>query len=90
MLALEDLHWADTASMAFLRLVGRRSASHRILLTVTYRDDELTRRHPFYHLLPALIRESDAIRIELAALSPQQIERSFRNATTSRRPTKPV
>ncbi len=67
-LILEDLHWSDPASLELLRFVSRKLDGIRALLVVTYRDDEMTRRLPLYRLLPALVRESGAHRIELRRL----------------------
>lgn len=50
-LLLDDLHWADPASLDLLRVLGRQLANLPLLLLVTYRADELTRRHPLYGLL---------------------------------------
>ncbi|HUG16917.1 MAG TPA: ATP-binding protein, partial [Thermomicrobiales bacterium] len=57
---LEDLHWADRASLDLLRFVARRIESTRILILATYRSDEITRHHPLFQLLPLLTRESGA------------------------------
>ena len=43
---LEDLHWADEATLDVLRLLCRRIATVRALVVATYRDDELDRSHP--------------------------------------------
>jgi DNA-binding CsgD family transcriptional regulator len=67
-LILEDLHWSDPASLELLRFVSRSLGGLRALLVVTYRDDEVTRQLPFYRLLPTLVRESGARRIELRRL----------------------
>ena len=40
-LLLEDLHWADPASLDLLRAVARQLADLPLLLLATYRDDEL-------------------------------------------------
>jgi DNA-binding CsgD family transcriptional regulator len=45
-LVLEDLHWADEATLDALRLLARRLDSVRALVVVTYRDDEIDRTHP--------------------------------------------
>ena len=45
-LVLEDLHWADEATLDVLRLLGRRVETLDALSVVTYRDDELDRAHP--------------------------------------------
>ena len=43
---LEDLHWADEATLDFVRYLARRIQRTRCLLVVTYRDDELGATHP--------------------------------------------
>jgi len=40
---LEDVHWADEATLDVLRLLGRRLDSVPALVIATYRDDELDR-----------------------------------------------
>jgi len=42
---VEDLHWADEATLDVVRLLGRRVSSTSGLVIVTYRDDELARDH---------------------------------------------
>jgi len=69
LLMLEDLHWADPASLELLRHISSRMHSSSILLLLTYRVDELTRANPFYQQLPALIRESHGLRLDLRGLS---------------------
>jgi hypothetical protein len=65
---LDDLHWADPASLDLLRSLARHLAGIPLLVIVTYRADELTRRHPLYQLLPLLVREARAERIDLRSL----------------------
>ena len=65
---LEDLHWADPASVELLRHVAPVLGQWPLLLLATYRADELTRQHPFYRQLPALVREADGTRIDLRRL----------------------
>jgi DNA-binding CsgD family transcriptional regulator/tetratricopeptide (TPR) repeat protein len=43
---LEDVHWADEATLDLLRFLGRRLDRTRTLLIATYRDDEVGRHHP--------------------------------------------
>ncbi|HET7037216.1 MAG TPA: AAA family ATPase [Thermomicrobiaceae bacterium] len=68
-LVLDDLHWADPASLDFLRVLARDLHHQPILLLATYRSDELTRRHPLHALLPLLVREAGAARLELQRLT---------------------
>ena len=46
LLVIEDLHWADEATLDVLRLLGRRIDQVPALVLATYRDDELERTHP--------------------------------------------
>lgn len=46
LIVLEDLHWADEATLDVLRLLGRRASSLNALVVGTYRDDGLDRDHP--------------------------------------------
>jgi DNA-binding CsgD family transcriptional regulator len=67
-LLLDDLHWADPASLDLLRFLARNLATLPLLLIATYRSDELTRRHPLYQILPLLVREAGAERLPVDAL----------------------
>jgi hypothetical protein len=69
-LLLDDLHWADPASLDLLRSLARHAAALPLLLVATYRADELTRGHPLYTLLPVLVREAAARRVPLRPLDP--------------------
>ena len=68
-LAIEDLHWADKATRAFLAFLARNLGAERLLVVATYRADELHRRHPVRPLLAELERLSLSARIELPALN---------------------
>ena len=70
--ALEDLHWADEATLDVLRLLGRRIESLPALVLATYRDDEIDRAHPLRIVLGELPSRS-AHRIALAPLSAQAV-----------------
>ena len=72
-LLLDDLHWADPASLDLLRAVGRTLGGAPLLLLATYRGDELTRRHPLYPLLPALVREARVARLDLRPLDDAEV-----------------
>ena len=57
-LVVEDVHWADEATLDVLRLLFGRLAGLPALVVVTYRDDELERTHPLRMLLGDLARAS--------------------------------
>jgi DNA-binding CsgD family transcriptional regulator len=69
LVVLEDLHWADPASIELLRSLGAAVAAQPILVLVTYRSDELTRTQPLYHQLPSLLRETGGRRLDLRPLA---------------------
>jgi DNA-binding CsgD family transcriptional regulator/tetratricopeptide (TPR) repeat protein len=69
LLLLEDIHWADSSTRAFLAFIARAMSTERVLAVCTYRSDELHRRHPLRPLLAELERDPSARRIELARLN---------------------
>jgi DNA-binding CsgD family transcriptional regulator len=69
---LEDLHWADEATLDVLRLLARRIESLPALVLATYRDDELDPRHPLRMVLGEL-PSGAAARLALAPLSAQGV-----------------
>jgi tetratricopeptide (TPR) repeat protein len=72
-LVLDDLHWADNATLALLRHVVTASEPMRVLIIGTYRDSELSRTHPFNVLLAALHRECAVERVHLAGLNDTDV-----------------
>jgi len=70
----EDLHWADDATLDFLKFVGRRIARTRTMLVVTYRDDEVPRGHPL-HLVLADLPRQQTHRLGLAPLTEASVAR---------------
>ncbi len=67
-LLLEDLHWADPASLDLLRFLARNIADVPVLLLATYRSNEVAPNHPLGGLLPALVREARAVCLDLRPL----------------------
>jgi DNA-binding CsgD family transcriptional regulator/tetratricopeptide (TPR) repeat protein len=72
LLVIEDLHWADASTRAFLRFLAATLGDEPLLLVATYRPDELHRRHPLRPLLAELERVR-ALRIDLAALTRDEL-----------------
>jgi DNA-binding CsgD family transcriptional regulator/tetratricopeptide (TPR) repeat protein len=60
-IVLEDLHWADEATLDVLSLLGRRIEAIPALVIATYRDDELDRTHPLRRIFGEL-RSTTSIR----------------------------
>jgi len=67
-LVVDDLHWADEASLHLLRFFVGEIHEARLLVVATYRDVELRRGHPLVELLGQLARESVCERIPLRGL----------------------
>jgi DNA-binding CsgD family transcriptional regulator/tetratricopeptide (TPR) repeat protein len=74
MVIFEDLHWADEATLDFVRFLGRRIQRTRSLLIVTYRDDELQPTHPLRRVLGELTGQH-ASRLLLKPLSLEAVGR---------------
>ncbi len=53
---VEDVHWADEATLDTLVFLGRRIERLPALLVLTYRDDEVGTDHPLRTALSALPR----------------------------------
>jgi len=65
-LILEDMHWADRSTRTFVSFLARSLRQERVMVLLTYRTDELYRRHALRPLLSELERLERARRIELA------------------------
>ncbi len=72
-LVLEDLHWADASTRELVAFLHQTLRTGRLLLVVTYRSDELQRRHPLWPWLAELGRRPGVGRLELAPLSRAEL-----------------
>jgi DNA-binding CsgD family transcriptional regulator/tetratricopeptide (TPR) repeat protein len=68
-LVVEDVHWADEATLDVLRVVGRRIDSTRALVLATYRDDEVDAAHPLRIVLGELASAPGVTRVSVPRLS---------------------
>jgi DNA-binding CsgD family transcriptional regulator len=69
---LEDLHWADDATLDLLRYAGRRIERTRSMLVGSYRTDELVPAHPLRAVLGDLAT-TGPLHLAPQALSPQAV-----------------
>jgi tetratricopeptide (TPR) repeat protein len=79
-LVLEDMHWADSASLALLHYISRAIVNEKILVLVTYRSEELGRdaegrRHPLVETVQLMGREGLFKEIKLANLDQDNVRR---------------
>jgi DNA-binding CsgD family transcriptional regulator/tetratricopeptide (TPR) repeat protein len=72
-LVLEDLHWADEATLDVLRMLGRRIESVPALVIASYRNDELERGHPLQMVLGELGTVSGVESVQLEPLSADAV-----------------
>ncbi|MEM9700756.1 MAG: AAA family ATPase, partial [Pseudomonadota bacterium] len=72
LLLVEDLHWADEATLDFLRFVSRRIKRHGILLLITARDDEAEGRPQVRRAIGG-VSPSDFTRLVLEPLSLEAV-----------------
>src|SRR5437868_9638466 len=61
---LEDVHWADEATLDVLALLARRIASARALVLATYRDDELDQAEQLRVVLGELVHSTGRLKLE--------------------------
>jgi predicted ATPase len=76
-LFIDDIHWADSASLALLHYIARAISSERILILATFRNEEILNNvegqlHQLAEVLGLMGRESLYAEIKLSNLS--QIE----------------
>ncbi|QHA09827.1 AAA family ATPase [Streptomyces broussonetiae] len=73
LLVVEDIHWADEATLDLLRYLARRLPSVPALVLATYRDDEIGRTHRLTALLGTLAGYPWVHRHDLAPLSRRAV-----------------
>jgi DNA-binding CsgD family transcriptional regulator len=74
---LEDLHWADEATLDLLRVAGRRAAALPTVLIGTYRSDEAVGDHPL-RLAIGDIGAAGVVEVSVPPLSIAAVERMAR------------
>jgi tetratricopeptide (TPR) repeat protein len=77
-LVLEDMHWADSASLALLHYISRSIVNEKILVLVTFRSEELSRDaegrlHPLVETINLMNREGLFKEIRLANLNQEHV-----------------
>ena len=70
---IEDVHWADEATLDVLRVLGRRIDASQTLVIATYRDDELDRTHPLRVVVGELATAPAVTRIGIEPLSAEAV-----------------
>ncbi|MCU1371534.1 MAG: putative LuxR-family transcriptional regulator [Ilumatobacteraceae bacterium] len=82
-LVFEDLHWADSESIALFEQVAAAAATCSVV--GTYRPSELTRRHPLTDALPRLERRPNAVHLRIGRFTESDVS-AFLTAVYGNRP----
>ena len=72
-LVIEDVHWADEATLDLLKYLGRRFRQTKSLMILTYRDDEIGMDHPLRILLGDLASSQAFHRIPVSSLTNEAV-----------------
>ena len=72
-LVIEDVHWADEATIDLLRFLGRRIRDAPVLLLVTYRDEGLSATDQLRVALGDLATQRSVRRVSLPPLSKDAV-----------------
>ncbi len=86
-LVLDDLHWADPASLLLLEFLARDLSNMRMLVIATYREEELGDGNPLVRSLGALVPLPHCLRVPLQGLDRSEV-RALMGAMTGVRPTR--
>ena len=72
MFFVDDIHWADAATLYLLRHLARQAGRLRLLLVLTYRDVEMEEIGPLHSVILDMNRERLATRLKLGRLTQEQ------------------
>ncbi len=70
---LDDLHWADEASLLFLRFLVQEMHASRLLVLGTYRDNETADGRPLARALGEIARHGWVSRLTLRGLDGREV-----------------
>jgi DNA-binding CsgD family transcriptional regulator len=74
LIVFEDIHWADEATLDFIKFLSRRITQLRCLFILTYRDNEIHSHHPLRNVFGQLSADTFS-RMELLPLSKTAVEK---------------
>ena len=83
-LFIDDLHWADSASLALIHYIARAINSEKVLLLAAFRSEQLTadaegRPHPLVETLRLMKREDLFKEIKIANLNQKDVSELAEN-----------
>ncbi len=78
LLVVEDLHWADRSTLDLVAFLVQTLRELGVLLVLTYRSDELHRRHPLRPLITAWERVRSVERVEVDRFTRTEVAEQLR------------
>ena len=69
----EDVHWADHATLDFLKFLSRRITFLNVVVVISFRNDEIDKLHPLNEVL-AVMPPGKTVRVDLQPLSVNSIK----------------
>ncbi|HET8779621.1 MAG TPA: LuxR C-terminal-related transcriptional regulator, partial [Agromyces sp.] len=72
-IVLEDVHWADAATLSLLKALPRVLRTGRVLVVLTVRTDDVDERHPLRPVLAEIERSRAVTSIEIRRLDRDQV-----------------
>jgi DNA-binding CsgD family transcriptional regulator len=73
LLVVEDLHWGDRSTLEMMAFLVRALRGAPVMVLMTYRSDEMHRRHPLRPLLTTWERGRSVARVELSRLTRGEV-----------------
>jgi DNA-binding SARP family transcriptional activator/predicted ATPase len=86
LLFLDDVHWADEASLDLLAYLVRRLRERPLWIMVSWRSEHLPPSHRVHRMLADARRAGEATALVLARLSPADVAELMRSISASRAP----
>lgn len=81
-LLVEDIHWADRSTLAFLTYLADRIAKRRMLVVASYRSDEVGSQHPRLSEFAALLSKNAVTTLALSPLDERATQALVEQALT--------
>jgi predicted ATPase/DNA-binding SARP family transcriptional activator len=89
-LFIDDLHWADPASLDFLAYLVRRLSGNPVFILAAWRDEDLPSQARLRHMLAEAQRAGHATSLRLDRLQPSAVADLARQATEQLEQTLPA
>jgi DNA-binding CsgD family transcriptional regulator len=90
LLVIEDAHWADQSTRDLLTFLLTRPPTHPLAIVVSYRSDDLNRRHPLRAVLAEWHRLSAVTRLHVERLDETDVRSLIANLQPTALPEREV